>query len=607
MSKIRVADYIVQYLVEYGVKDVFIVTGGGAMHLNDAIGKNKAISYFCNHHEQACAIAAEGYARVAEKLAVVFVTTGPGGLNTLTGVMGQWTDSVPVLYISGQVKYETTIDSCRSVGLRQLGDQEVDIISVVKPLTKYAEMVKDPKEIQRMMHQAITMATTGRPGPVWLDVPLNVQGSLIDEAELQPVNLNVEEKLYDVDAMHLEIHEVAKLLSDAQRPVIVAGNGVRISNAVATLLEFAEKNSIPLLTSFLGCDTVPTAHACFVGRIGTIGNRPGNFCLQNADFVLTLGTRNNIRQVSYNWKPFARSAKKVFVDIDAAELEKPTVFPDIKVHADVGAFLKGFTVEILKSKLPDWTDWLAWCNERKRKYSAYLPEYAESKPFVHPYHFVNEFNKCLQSDDIIVTGNATPSIVYFQMGAIEKNQRAIWNSGCAAMGYDLPASIGAAVAAGKRRVICFAGDGSLQMNVQELQTVSHYKLPIKIFIFENNGYISIRQTQENLFERHYVGCSPSSGVSFPDFSAVLNAYSIPTVVIDSHDGLKEKIEQVLLKDGSVGCVVKLNRDYKFSPKTSSERLPDGRMVSKPLEDMFPFLSREEFKENMLVPEWSPEN
>jgi len=606
VSMIKVSDYIVQQLVEYGVKHIFMITGGGAMHLNDSVGKNQNLTYICNHHEQASAIAAEGYARVTGKLAVVFVTSGPGGLNTLTGVMGQWTDSVPVLYISGQVKYETTIDSCRSVKVRQLGDQEVDIVSVVKPLTKFAEILKDPLDTRKLLKKAIVIATSGRPGPVWLDVPLNVQGAFVDEKKLNSYEDFLQFPQYDSNKMIQQVKETAQLLSNAKRPVFLVGNGVRISGIHHTLLNFVRRAGIPTVTSFLGCDIVPTNHPCYIGRVGTIGTRAGNFCLQNSDLLITLGTRNNIRQISYNWKPFARAAKRIFVDIDAAELEKPTIFPTIKVHSNVADFIRELIIQFDKSPNPDWSEWLGWCIKRREKYSPYLNEYSQTKLFVHPYHFIHEFNKLLRDDDIVVTGNATPSIVYYQMGEIKTNQRALWNSGCAAMGYDIPASIGAAIGAGKqRRIICFAGDGSIQMNIQELQTIRHHNLPIKIFIFENNGYVSIIQTQENLFGSNFVGCSPEFGVSFPDFTKVLAAYNLPVSIIDNHENLDKKISHVLKTDGPCGCVVKLVRDYKFSPKISSQKLPDGRMVSKPLEDMFPFLNRKEFYENMLIQEWNP--
>jgi acetolactate synthase I/II/III large subunit len=605
-SPIKVSDLIVNELVRYGIKHVFMITGGGAMHLNDSVGKNKNLTYICNHHEQASAIAAEGYARITGRLAVVFVTTGPGGLNTLTGVMGQWTDSVPVLYISGQVKYETTIDSCRSIGLRQLGDQEVDIISIVKPLTKFAETIKDPLDARKLLRRAISSATSGRPGPVWLDVPLNVQGAIVDEEKMNKYEESIEFSQYDSAKMIKQANEIAQLLSNTKRPVFLVGNGVRISGARQTLLNFALTAGIPLVTSFLGCDIVPTNHPCYVGRVGTIGNRAGNFCLQNSDLLITLGSRNNIRQISYNWKPFAHAAKRIFVDIDSAELEKPTIFPHIKVHANVADFLDELIVRFEELSIPDWSKWLEWCLTRREKYPAYLEEYSQITSLVHPYHFVYVFNKLLRDNDIVVTGNATPSIVYFQTGEIKIDQRAIWNSGCAAMGYDVPASIGAAVGAGiKQRIICFAGDGSIQMNIQELQTIRHHNLPIKIFVFENNGYVSIIQTQKNLFGGHFVGCSPEFGVSFPDFTKVFEAYNIPAFSIDSHDDLDKKISKVLTTEGPYGCVVKLVRDYKFSPKTSSEKLPDGRIVSKPLEDMFPFLNRQEFGQNMLVPEWDP--
>jgi len=596
---IRVADYIAEYLVQNGVKDVFMISGGGAMHLNDAVGKNPGIRYICNHHEQASAIGAEGYARISGQLAVVVVTTGPGGTNTLTGLIGQWLDSVPVLYISGQVKFETTIASCPTIPLRQLGDQEINIVDIVTPVTKFATMVTDPLAIRDVLSRAIYLATHGRPGPVWIDIPLNVQGALINETDLMntfdfPANGTLPEA-------DLRLAEVTGLLKNAVRPVLIAGNGIRNAHAVDELAEFIRFTKIPVVTSFLGFDLLPSDHPCFIGRIGTIGNRAGNFAIQNADLIICIGTRNNIRQISYNWEYFARNAKKVVVDIDMAELQKPTVIPDVPVCADAGIFIHELAAVLAKDMLPDWSEWLAWNIERKMKYSAWLPEYQHIPEKVHPYHFLHCLTGLLDNGDIVVTANATPSIVYHQLGIVKANQRVLWNSGCASMGYALPAAIGAAFGSGKNQnVICLEGDGSLQMNIQELQTVKHHHLPLKLFILDNECYISIKQTQTSMFNKNFVGTEPGSGVSFPDFTKIAEAYGLPVTVIYHHDGMADKIATVLKSDGPMVCHVKLTNDYIFAPKTSSERKPDGRIVSKPLEDMFPFLDRKEFLDNMIV-------
>jgi acetolactate synthase-1/2/3 large subunit len=597
---IRVADYIFKHLEEYGVEDVFMISGGGAMHLDDALGLNKKIRYICNHHEQASAIAAEGYARIANKLAVVVVTTGPGGTNTLTGVIGQWLDSVPVLYISGQVKYETTIASIPDLGLRQLGDQEINIIDIVKPVTKYASMITDPIDIRKELDTAIDYATSGRPGPVWLDIPLNVQGSLIDEESLSEYKKENVSGFDTIVALN-KISEIGVLIKNAKRPLFLAGNGIRNGKALDQFIKLITYSGIPVVTSFLGCDIIETSSKLFAGRIGTIGTRAGNFAIQNADLVISIGSRNNIRQTSYNWNWFARGAIKVAVDIDLAELKKPTFIPDIPVHSDSLYFVDNLLKTLRKERLPDFSNWVKWCGERKIRYSAYLPEYENNNEFVHPYHFIQKLTDALSENDIIATGNATPSIVYHQLGKVKKGQRIIWNSGCASMGYGLPAAIGAAFASMKsKNVICLDGDGSLQMNIQELQTIVYHQLPIKLFVLDNRCYISIKQTQTNLFNSNFVGIDAPSGVSFPNFSKIAEAYGLKTFIIKNNTEIDDVLAEVLNTKGPVVCHINLMNDYIFSPKTSSKRLPDGRMVSAPLEDMFPFLERDEFLSNMII-------
>lgn len=602
--KIKVSDYIFDYLnSKYAVDKLFMISGGGAMHLNDSVGKNKNIQYLCNHHEQASAMGAEAYARISGKPAVVVVTTGPGGTNTMTGVIGQWLDSVPVLYISGQVKYETCIASCPELGLRQLGDQEINIVDLVKPVTKYAAMVVKPEDIKYHIDKAMEAACSGRKGPVWLDVPLNVQGALIEASELKEYS-SKKEALYDSSEAEKQIEKIYQALQKAERPVIIAGNGIRSAGAIDAFEELLSASQIPIVTSFLACDILPVNHELYAGRLGTIGNRPGNFAVQNADFLLCLGTRNNIRQISYNYKALAREATIAVVDIDANELRKPTLKPDIPVHADVLDFISSLVGKIKSKKLPSYKSWLEWNNIRLEKYSAFNPEYAvDNKKGVHPYFLVKELSALTKEGDIIVTGNATPSIVYFQLGEVKKNQRVLWNSGCASMGYDLPAAIGAAFALPKGsacNVICLAGDGSLQMNIQELETLKHSGFPVKIIVFDNSGYISIIQTQTNFFEGRHTACDNASGVSFPDFAKVAQAYGLKTEVIDSHSNLKEKLRGALADNTPMLIHVKLQTDYKFLPKIASIQKADGSMVSRPLEDMFPFLDREEFLQNMIV-------
>jgi len=595
---VKVSDYIAKRLVKYGVKHIFMVTGGAAMHLNDSFGRAKKIKCIFNHHEQACAIAAEGYARVTGKLAVVNVTSGPGGLNTLTGVMGQWIDSVPVLYISGQVKKETTINSCPNIGLRQLGDQEVDIISIVRPITKFAVSVNNPKDIRQLLEKALHIATSGRPGPVWIDIPLDVQGAEVEYEDMfgyrsEQNNMGFGNKNIDV-----QIARAADLLRKSKRPVLIVGHGIRIAGAQKKFLSIIIKLKIPVVTTFNGFDLVSSDNPYFIGRIGTFGSRAGNFALQNSDFILSIGSRNNIRQVSYNWKTFARAAKKVIVDIDSAELRKPTLKPDLAINCDTGYFLEKFFKHSSKLSNYDW--WLEWCKKRKNKYPVVLPEYKKSK-LVNPYYFMQKLTELIKKDNILVAGNASACVVLFQAGIVKENQRAFWNSGCASMGYELPAAIGACLANNKKDTICIAGDGSIQMNIQELQTIVYNKLPIKVFLLNNNGYVSMKQTQESFFGLPYVGCDPGSGVSFPSFTKIAKAYGLKVESIKGHNGMVDKIKGVLRFKGPVLCEVILEPNYKFQPRVSSKKLDDGRIISKPLEDMFPFLSRDEFRTNMLIP------
>lgn len=597
---IKLSDYIIRKLIEFGVTDVFMIAGGGAMHLVDSVGKHPKLKYICPHHEQAAAMAAEGYTRASGKIGVVVVTSGPGSTNTLTGVIGQWLDSVSCLYLSGQIKIETSIVSCPDLGLRQLGDQEINIVDIVRPVTKYAVVVCDPLKIRYHLEKAIYLATHGRPGPVWLDIPLDVQSAMIDEKKLVQYDNKEDEIKFDKAILQKQVSEVVEILKNCQRPVLLAGQGIRISGCQKLFRDFVEGIGLPVLTTFCGFDLIPSDHPLFVGRAGTVGTRFGNFALQNADAFISVGSRNNIRQISYNWNVFAREAKKIIVDIDPAELKKPTIKPDISVNVDAGIFLDELQQQIKKIKLPNWDKWLQWCMERKKQYPVVLPEYWQIKEPVNCYCFVETLTDALSEDAVVVTGNGTACVAMFQAGIVKNGQRIFWNSGCASMGYDLPAAIGACFATNKKLVVCLAGDGSLQMNIQELQTLAYHKLPIKLFVLNNNGYLSIKQTQDTFFEGRRVACDPNSGVSFPDILKVANAYGLPTEKIDNHDGMREKIRQILETTGPAVCEVKLLPEQKFSPRVASEKRPDGRIVSKPLEDMAPFLDRGEFKENMII-------
>lgn len=551
----RVADYIFKRLADSGVTHVFMVSGGGAMHLNDALRQEKRIKPICCHHEQACAMAAEGYSRVTGQMAVVCVTSGPGGTNATTGVLGQFTDSIPVLYLSGQVKHETTLDSVPNSGLRQLGDQEADIISIVKPITKYAKMVTDPQSIQHELAKAMLEAVSGRPGPVWLDIPMNVQGAeLIDQVE-----------------------KVAELLLKAKRPLIVAGHGIRIAEAQSQFNHLLGLIGIPAVTTFLGFDLMDSNNPLFAGRIGIQGTTSGNTALRNADLVICIGTRNNIRQISHKWESYARNAIKVIVDIDRAELDKKTVKGDVLIQDGADLFLTRLINKIPKGYRVD-SKWVKKCQDNKKKYPVVLESYKKARTgIMHPYHFIEELTKALPNDAIVTAGNGTACVGLFQAGVVKSGQRMFWNSGTASMGYELPAAIGAAFASGKE-VFCLAGDGSIQMNLQELQTIVHHNLSIKIFVLNNNGYRSIEITQRG-FCNGFIGCNKESGVSFPNLEMIAVAYGIAYSFISSEENLN-RIKQIQDYCGPLICEVMVGNDYEFAPKLGSVKLPDGTFITK---------------------------
>jgi len=599
---IKVSDYIARRVAELGVKHVFMISGGGAMHLNDSFGKNKDLQYICNHHEQASAIAAEGYARISGNLAVAVVTSGPGGTNTLTGVLGMWLDSIPGLFISGQIKYGTTVEST-GLPLRQLGDQEGDIVSVVKPITKYAVMVKDSKTIRYNFDKAVYLAKHGRPGPVWLDIPLDVQAALIDETTLAPYSTSEDEICFTHSEIESKVSAIIQKIKAAERPVFLAGNGIRLSGAMELFNEVVELLNIPVQTAMGGNDIIHSDHRLFSGRPSVTGDRSSNFILQNSDLLITVGARLGVRTVSYLFKAFARAAYKIVVDVDYAELLKPTIYPDMRVHCDVKLVLAEMIRQLSGKPMVPKQKWLDWCKERRRLYPSVLPEYKEQKEFVNSFYFVDMLSKHAMAEDIFVLANGAANTCTFQAVKLKKGQRLFTNSGCASMGYDLPASIGACFASGKKRILCIAGDGSIQMNLQELQTIVHHNLPIKIFLLNNNGYSSMRMTQDAYFPGEYVAADPTSGVSFPDIQKIALAYGIPSQKVNTHAELDEKILATLNTPGPAICELMMSPTQPLLPKLASEIKPDGNMVSKPLEDMFPFLDREEFMTNMLIEPW----
>lgn len=593
---IKVSDFIANFIAEHKdtAKTVFMVSGGGNMHLIDSLGKNEKLEYVCNHHEQACAIAAEGFARVSNQIGIAYVTTGPGGTNAMTGVYGAWVDSIPTMIISGQVKFQTTIASQPELKLRQLGDQEINIIDLVKPITKYAVMITDKNSIKYHLQKAVYEAKHGRPGPVWIDVPLDIQGAMIDENDLIEFS-EPKEVIYDT-----KIDEVIQLLKNAKRPVIIAGNGIRLAKADQDFMELVNTLKIPVISTFARYDIVRTDHPFSFGRYGTVGNRMANFTVQNADLILAIGARLNIRAISYNWEFFSREAKKIVIDVDEAELNKHTLTIDLKIKSDAKVFIKALYKHIKHESLPDISEWLAKCASYKKQYPTIEVKRQKVCDCVDSYNFFDVISSLTKNDAIYIFGNGTACVSSYQSLRLQKEQKVVVNSGCASMGYDIPAAIGACYAHGKKEVICVTGEGSLQMNIQEFQTIIHNKLPIKIFVLNNGGYISIRNTQNGFFKGHKVGADSDSGVSFPDILKVANAYGFETAKIENQQNLKNDLESILRVNKPIVCEIMLSPNEKMEPKLSSKVNPDGKMISKPLEDMFPFLPRDEFKNNMLI-------
>lgn len=595
----RVADVAVELLTQNGIQHAFMVTGGGAMHLNDAIGRNREIQYIACHHEQACAMAADAYYRTSGRLALVNVTTGPGGTNAITGVFGAWTDSIGMVVLSGQVKWETLVRST-NLPLRQLGDQEVDIVKMVEGITKYAVIIRDPSEIRYEIEKALHLARSGRPGPVWIDIPIDIQAAPVDVTKLRGFTPTSEISAKSSPFPAVSAQEVLSRLQRASRPVIVVGGGIRIAGVHEQFLDLAAKLQIPVATCWNAHDVLWDDHPCYVGRPGSIGTRPGNFAVQNSDCVLILGSRLNVRQVSYNFQSFARHATKIMVDIDAAEIQKPTLKIDLPVHAD----LRDFIPEMLKADFEpqaEHVNWLSWCKARLKKYPVCLEQYRALENRINPYCFVDDLFDLLDENDQVVTGDGTACVVTFQGAKLKKGQRLFTNSGCASMGFDLPATIGAWYSNKANRIVCIAGDGSLQMNLQELQTLVTHKIPAKIFVLNNEGYHSIRQTQRNFFRDNIIGCGEESGLNFPNLAKISTAYGIPFRQASNHRELRAAIRDCLESPGLQMCEIVLDLEQSFEPKLSSKKLPDGKMVTTPLEDMAPFLDRSELIENTLGP------
>lgn len=643
--RVKVSNYIAEKLVESGIRHVFSVTGGGAMHLNDGLGHQEGLECIYNHHEQACAMAAESYARIHNQIAAVCVTTGPGGTNAITGVVGGWLDSIPMLILSGQVRYDTTA-RWSGVGIRAMGDQEFDICQAVACMTKYCEMVIDPRRIRFCLEKALYLAQSGRPGPCWLDIPLDVQGAFVETEDLagfdpkdyeaggtgwtgegapiaaDKAGFGEKRQVLPGKTDQEQVLSILDKIRRAKRPVFYTGNGIRIAGAYPVFLKAAQLLGIPIVTGWNNQDMVWDQHPLYAGRPGNMGDRPGNFAVQNSDLIFSVGSRLSIRQVGYNYKTWAREAYVIVNDVDQEELKKPSVHADVRVHADAREFLETVVLVLEREqqagRLPNplfdggeglpGMSWLETCRMWRREYPVILPKHLaqEDDKAANVYAAVEALSSRLSEGQITVVGNGSACVAGGHAYKIKKGQRFISNSAIASMGYDLPAAIGAYMADHTQDIILLTGDGSIQMNLQELQTIIHHQMSIKIFVINNGGYHSIRQSQRNFFGEPLVGVGIDSGfkgpdLSFPSMEKLAYAYGYPYVKACHNSQLGEAVEKSLNTGGPVICEIFVTLDQPFEPKSSAKKMPDGTITSPPLEDLAPFLSEEEMERNMIIP------
>ena len=584
---VRVADYVAKFLESRGIKHVFTVTGGGAMFLNDGLAKNTNIKGIFNHHEQACAMAAVGYSKVNNKIAVVMPTTGCGGTNTITGLLDAWQDSNKVVFISGNVnKKETTY--CSDIPLRKFGVQEANIVDIVKPITKYATMITDKNSIAYHLEKAFYLCESGRPGPVWIDIPLDIQGSYIDITELEHF-FNVEEK------SNIDYSIFEQYLKEAKRPIVVAGYGIHLANAKDEFIKFIEKYNLPVTFTYLTIDLLPSNHPLYVGRLGTKGDRAGNFAVQNSDLVISLGSSLSVSVTGFRYETFAREAKKFIVDIDENEHRKNTIHVDHILKANVKDFLKDCNIEYKTNQ-----SWINKCVSWRDKWPVFNEIYKNTDKGINIYYFLNELSKKNKLDSITVSDAGSAYYTTSQALQIHQLQRYITSGAQADMGFTLPASIGVAVASNNKNIIGITGDGSFQMNIQELQTIVNFNLPIKIFVLNNGGYLSIRNTMDKFFESRYYGTDPKSGLTFPEIEKIAYAYGLPYYKLETSDDLDNKLEEILSKEGYTLIEVVCPFKQDIVPSSSAKQNSEGKIVSQPLENMFPFLSEEEFNNEMII-------
>ncbi len=587
------------FIADQGVKDVFMLPGGGAMHLVDSLGRNARLKFICNLHEQASAIAAEAYGQYTNNLGAALVTTGPGGTNTITGVAGAWLDSTPCLFISGQVK---RADCVGNRGIRQMGFQEINIVKVVESITKYAVMITDPDSIRYHLEKAVFLAKSGRPGPVWIDIPLDVQASMIDETNIPSFDPREPVRKDHSKNLEQQIGTVIRLLNQSERPVILAGNGIRLAKAQEEFLRLIEILKIPVLTTWKAIDFIPESHALYAGRPGSIGQRGANFTQQNSDFFMSIGARLDFGQTGYNHKNFARGAKKIIVDVDSAEIGKLMTPIEVPIAADAGEFIRELLRQVRSATIKDHSAWLARCKEWQSKYPFFLPAYKQQSDFVNPYALIDALSEEMSGNDLFIPGSSgAASEVAMQAFRVKKGMRVFNTEGLGSMGFGVPASIGGCIASGRKRTVCLDGDGGFHMNSQELETVKRLNLPIKIFVLNNDGYGSIRITQRNYFQERYVASNPASGLTLPDVRKIGTAYGLKTFLLKDQTDLQKRVREILDGDGPSVTEVMVSPDQMTMPKLSSMQRPDGSMVSKPLEDLWPFLDRSEFLSNMIIP------
>jgi len=588
------SDYVINFLVKKGIKDIFFVSGGGIMHLLDSMHRNKKINYISNYHEQASAIAAEGYARIKNKPGVCLVTTGPGSTNAVTGVAGAWVESIPVLYISGQVKRETIANYKKH---RQLGMQEINIIDIVKKITKYSKEIINPNKIAYELEKAFFETTNGRPGPVWISIPVDVQAMMIDEKKLKHFVYPKEDKSKK-QKLDNDIKDLISMLKKSEKPVLISGYGIRLSGAIKQFKQLVDKLNIPVLYNINGVDILSEDHPLKMGLAGPFGHRRANFVLQNADLIISIGSSLGLEITGYNFDGFAPKAKKISVNIDAGELNKPNIKIDLPIVADAKEFIKIFLSKIKKEKFVFSNKWQEACLSWKKRYPTMIKDYFNNKYNVNSYVFMDILSDLLNSEDVLTTGIGLDAVSFYTAFKTKDNQRAFVNKHFGGMGWCLPLAIGSCIGNNKKRTVCVTGDGSIQFNIQELNTINYYRLPIKIFVFNNKGYKSIRDTQTNLFEGRLVGADHTSGVINPNFKKLSTAYNLKFNYIKNNDELKIKIKQVLKEKGPVLCEVNIAFDQIRMPKTITYQGKDGKLYSKPLEDMWPLLSRKELYKNM---------